>query len=383
MLQIELNVFAIAILSAMIISRRGDSSHSPEQRLFSLALAANALTLAFDALVRVLNGAQFAEGRALFFASVNLYYFFNPLSTFACLVYCDYKIFNSVRGLVTRLRFSLIPLAVSYVAFIANSFTGWFYYVDGENAYVRGPAFAIVPVLMLAYPIWIEGLTLRYACKCRTETERDDVKKLSRYLILPLLCLLVQVATRGLQLVWIGSVISFVMIFINIQNRQIYTDDLTGVNNRRQIARAFTRMAESLGASRRLYAVMIDADDFKRKNDSYGHAHGDALLIRTARILEAVCVPSRDFLARMGGDEFLILATRGEGEQLGLVDAIEGAIARHNRLAEAACALSLSSGVAEYGADGIDSLDGLLSAADGAMYRNKARRKRMPDVAAM
>jgi diguanylate cyclase (GGDEF)-like protein len=378
-LHIELNAFAIIILAIMVVNRSG--VRSLEQKLFNYALIANALTLVFDALSWVIDGAQFTGSRVLNIASINLYYVMNPLVTFACLIYCDYKIFGSMRRLKARLRLYLVPLVTSYVVFLLNGFTGWFYSFDASNLYVRGPAFLVVPILMVVYPIWIEVLTLQLRGACRMEIERAELKKISRYMILPLLCLGLQIATRGMQLVWIASVISFVMIYINVQNRQIFTDELTGVHNRRQISRAFVRMTEALGASWRLYAVMIDADDFKRVNDSYGHAHGDALLVRTARMLEEICAPSRDFLARMGGDEFLILAVREIGEGLGLVSAIENADALEDRLAESGHALSLSCGVARFGADGIDTLDKLLSAADHAMYRNKAARKRRSDAA--
>jgi diguanylate cyclase (GGDEF)-like protein len=121
---------------------------------------------------------------------------------------------------------------------------------------------------------------------------------------------------------------------------------------------------------------MIDADDFKRINDRNGHAIGDRMLVRAAAILRQVCAPRGDFIARMGGDEFLILATRRSGEPLLLPQAIEEATAAFNAgAADEAVPLALSCGVAEFGRDGVHSLDALLSAADGAMYRNKIARK--------
>jgi diguanylate cyclase (GGDEF)-like protein len=362
------------ILVVMIVSRHGISVQSFEQKLFDAALIANALTLVFDAMVWVFNGTQ-AGGRALIVASVYGYYLLNPVITFVCLIYCDYKIFGSIRRLLARLPIFLVPLAVSYAVFYVNAFTGWFFTFDAANRYARGPAFLALPALMVIYPVWIEVLTLRYGRACKKETEREEIRLLSRYLFLPLAGLAIQLLTHGIQLVWIFSVLSFVMIYVNIQNRQIFTDELTGANNRRQIARAFSGMVESLNPSRRLYAVMIDADDFKRMNDSYGHAHGDELLIRMARMLEEICAPSGDFLARMGGDEFLILATREMGEEFGITRAIDNAIEYHNRVAEKKNMLSLSSGIAEFGSGKADTLDGLLSAADGAMYQNKLTRK--------
>ncbi len=374
-LHVELNAFAITILVIMMYGRIGDRAYPLEQKFFNRALVANALTLVCDMLVRISNGALFPGSHVLLVASVNLYYFLNPLVTFSCLIYCDYKIHGSMRRLNEKMRYYVIPLLFAYTVFAVNGATGWFYGVNAANVYVRGQAFALIPLTMVAYPVWIEILTMRDRRECRTKTERDEVTKLSRYLIVPLICLGIQIATRGLQLVWIATVLSFVMIYINIQNRQIYTDEITDINNRRQIARAYVRMTESLGASKRLFAMMIDADDFKQMNDSYGHAYGDAMLVQMAHMLEAICAPSRDFLARMGGDEFVILATRERGEEFNLDAAISMRVAAMNTETEAKCPISLSCGLAEYGVDKIDSLDALLSKADREMYRNKAARK--------
>ena len=120
---------------------------------------------------------------------------------------------------------------------------------------------------------------------------------------------------------------------------------------------------------------MVDADDFKRINDTFGHAAGDAALVRSAELLKRVCAPHRDFLARLGGDEFLILATRPADEALRLLDEIDDALDALNCASDAGFSVALSCGVGEFGVPGVDTLDRLLSAADRAMFENKAARK--------
>jgi len=84
---------------------------------------------------------------------------------------------------------------------------------------------------------------------------------------------------------------------------QAITDELTGAFNRRHLMRVLHETAEQNGT----YCVILyDVDDFKRVNDTYGHATGDRVLRDTARAVQAV-LRDGDVLARYGGEEFALL----------------------------------------------------------------------------
>src|SRR5439155_2954815 len=112
--------------------------------------------------------------------------------------------------------------------------------------------------------------------------------------------------------------------------RQAMTDDLTGLANRRALARAaelaIAQAAED-GASVTL--VMADLERFKELNDALGHDVGDELLERVGpRIADRV--PHHELVARVGGDEFAVLLPRGAGPSEGLdaAAAVRGALGR-------------------------------------------------------
>ncbi|WP_299965725.1 diguanylate cyclase [uncultured Roseobacter sp.] len=85
------------------------------------------------------------------------------------------------------------------------------------------------------------------------------------------------------------------------------SDPLTGLHNRRYAMPHLARVAEHSAATGRSFAVMVaDLDHFKRINDVYGHASGDAVLVETARRLRDN-LRGVDLLARIGGEEFLIV----------------------------------------------------------------------------
>jgi diguanylate cyclase (GGDEF)-like protein len=95
---------------------------------------------------------------------------------------------------------------------------------------------------------------------------------------------------------------------------QALTDPLTGVLNRRAIELLAKRtFASSARASEPVSAILVDLDDFKRINDSFGHLCGDNMLIAVSRCVEQKLRPG-DMLARLGGDEFVILLGNTDGE---------------------------------------------------------------------
>ena len=87
---------------------------------------------------------------------------------------------------------------------------------------------------------------------------------------------------------------------ITAHNRRMYTDPLTGAYNRRYYEE------QCRGLHKRLALAMLDLDDFKSINDTYGHEVGDMVLHRFAETV-LTCIRSTDSLIRYGGDEFLIL----------------------------------------------------------------------------
>lgn len=110
---------------------------------------------------------------------------------------------------------------------------------------------------------------------------------------------------------------------------QSITDPLTGLKNRRFL---FQRLNEEMSRSQRsgntLGLLLVDIDHFKRVNDTHGHPVGDQALIEVATTL-ARTVRDCDVVARLGGEEFAILAVNTEADGLvGLADRVRQAISR-------------------------------------------------------
>ena len=157
--------------------------------------------------------------------------------------------------------------------------------------------------------------------------------------------------------------------------RQAVTDDLTGLGNRRSLFEHGAQRLEAADAADRLALILIDLDNFKEINDTFGHPAGDELLREIARRLTARA-SEHDLLVRLGGDEFAILGTLAPAD-----DGRRIATAILDRITEpfvfdgARLLVGASAGVAERDA-GARIVD-LLRRADVAMYAAKDARSRV------
>ena len=174
-----------------------------------------------------------------------------------------------------------------------------------------------------------------------------------------------------------AAVIYNSMVFEQTQEDSL-TDPLTGLPNTRSM---FMHLTRELARAERLKSevslLVMDLDNFKEINDTFGHHVGDRALRDIATVLRAGIRPY-DVCVRYAGDEFIVVlagcgADEAERKRLELQRAVDGLQfeARPGRMLP----LAISVGAAVFPHDG-DTYETLLATADSRMYRDKARRKR-------
>jgi diguanylate cyclase (GGDEF)-like protein/PAS domain S-box-containing protein len=160
-------------------------------------------------------------------------------------------------------------------------------------------------------------------------------------------------------------------------NRMAYHDFLTGLPNRALLS---DRLEMALARAKReeevVVLVFMDLDGFKEINDAFGHETGDRLLVETGRRLSGA-FREEDTVARIGGDEFVLLFEGRGGQQDvdTLLERLHALFREPFSLGERTVSVSSSFGVALFPSDGEDARS-LLEAADRDMYEEKAAKKR-------
>jgi len=153
--------------------------------------------------------------------------------------------------------------------------------------------------------------------------------------------------------------------------QQAYYDDLTGLPNRQLFKDRLEReLAHAKRTQSKVALLYIDLDRFKNVNDSMGHSAGDALLLAVSRRL-AAHVRESDTLARLSGDEFVLLAPGPEEQPAHvLAERLQAALREPMVVQDTTCFVQASIGLAVYPQDG-SNVEELLRSADIAMYRSK------------
>ncbi len=157
--------------------------------------------------------------------------------------------------------------------------------------------------------------------------------------------------------------------------QQASTDALTGLPNARSLLLHLKEEIDRCAAANKPLAIMFcDLDGFKQVNDRYGHLTGNDLLRRVARILRGNCRDS-DYVARMGGDEFVMILPGARVEEINQrVETLDRMIRQAGGEIGTEESLGISVGLASFPNNGSDA-ESLLSWADADMFRMKRQRK--------
>jgi diguanylate cyclase (GGDEF)-like protein len=160
----------------------------------------------------------------------------------------------------------------------------------------------------------------------------------------------------------------------NLIWHQANFDHLTQLPNRSLVNEYITNIIKRAKRENTQFTIaMLDIDNFKDVNDSLGHSAGDSLLVETAKRIKDTLRES-DIIARIGGDEFIIVLTNTKGVQNIeiLSNRILAALAKPYHFDEKEIYCTASIGVAIYPNDA-DNIKELLRNSDQAMYRAKAK----------
>jgi diguanylate cyclase (GGDEF)-like protein/PAS domain S-box-containing protein len=176
---------------------------------------------------------------------------------------------------------------------------------------------------------------------------------------------------------------TFVALILDITERkkaerqiwdQAHYDALTGLPNRILLQdRLAQKIAKAHRTGERIAVMFIDLDRFKEINDTLGHAQGDRLLAQAAKRLQCA-VRASDTVARMGGDEFVVLIPELDEPRLAMrtAETIVDTMAAPFDLDGHVVTVSASVGIVLYPDDGLNA-ESLLRCADQAMYLSKSR----------
>ena len=359
----------LAMLLLVFLHHIRQSREEVNHQIFTALLLANAGLLLFELL---LNLAQYSiPSQALLTGIVVVFYILNPVPSALWVLFVVNHLKKQPSFRPLFLFGVFLPFIVNGIVTVASIWGGYNFTISPENIYSRGPWFGIL--VLSGY--WNQFVAFYIVFAHRKDIPRKELFALQFFAIPPILAGIIQVAFFGVSILWLAMAFSVLIVYMDIQGAQSFTDHLTGLGNRRRFDRHLQYIFTNYRRKRGLGAILIDLNDFKKANDTYGHHIGDRALEAIGVILER-SVRHDDLIARLGGDEFGILMSTESAEVVeNVIQRIEHNLQEFNQRAQLPFTLSLSLGWLILNRQVHSNALDFLREVDQKMYQDKLARK--------
>ena len=356
------------------------NSAAAEDRLFDALIFITVIYCISDCLAWYADGKNFTgAGIVVYFANI-IYILYAPVMSY---LWDDYllcktdgkRAHNSAFG-----KLHLVCTVIISLLTITTPFSGLAFSVDKMNNYHRGVIAYAAPAVAGFFILYMTVSYTFEAIRNKKMKSRDNFRMVIQFFVPILISFMLQLFLYGASVIQVGITVSLMIVFIFNQETQISCDELTGLNNRREFNKYVEKNYNS-DRSGEACICLIDADNFKKINDTYGHLEGDRALRRITEAIKHACNENGAthwFIARIGGDEFVTVGfVQSEEEVMRLKDNLHNELDKANSQADAKYSLGLSVGYALGKLTCDEDKDRLVKLADEEMYRDKAMRKQI------
>jgi diguanylate cyclase (GGDEF)-like protein len=368
---IIINIYSIMLLIIICHnSLKHDERESLQHKLYMMVLMITIMMLIVDIFSRFDGKPDTVYPVVNHFGNFMIF-LLNPILPSLWLLYVHVQVFQDEKK-TRRLIYPLLTInVVNTVMIILNHFFGWYYYIDSDNIYHRGPLFLLSALITVALIVVAFVLIIAN----RKKIEKKHYFSLVFFAVPPSVCIILQIIYYGMSLMLNSVVLSLLMVSLNIQNHSMYTDYLTGVNNRNKLETYLKEKISTSTEDKTFSAIMIDLNSFKSINDNFGHDMGDNALRVFAKLLNS-CIRANDFIARFGGDEFFIVLDISDRIALEeIVRRINVCVEKYNESNDYPYKLDFSMGYAVYDYHSHMKVEEFQKQIDILMYKNKQANK--------
>ena len=264
-----------------------------------------------------------------------------------------------------------LPLVLGLMIPAVNLYNHWMFDFSPTHAYQRHIMFRVEMWYLLLLSSINSIRLLRHTRGESDPSQRSHLRLTASFPLFILAALILSYAGEAVPVICVAIMVELLCLYMGTIQHQISVDKLTQVNNRQNLIGFMNYKLKNHEGT--LYLLMIDLDYFKSINDTYGHLEGDRALVQLSKVLKNACGPylPRPYIARYGGDEFIIIMEGGEKDVETLCGTIRDMLTELNR-GPNPYDIQVSIGVAKWQED----MDhkALIAAADAELYKIKRAR---------
>ena len=363
------------MLSILLIRHQRGYILSYDDKLFFWMCRLCLILCALEGLGFLLDGAAFSGARHIATVCNSALFFLAAGIAHLWVCYVDYRLFADKYRIQHINLLLSIPLILLAILSMANIFIDVFFYIDEQNIYHRTALFFVPWVIVYCYMLYSAILAYYYR------------KRVHKYLFMPVVMFLtpifigslIQMLYYGISLIWVSVALALTVLYINLQHEENCLDPLTGLYNRNYLIHHLEHLNRRAQKGCHITGILLDINNFKHINDTYGHIIGDRVLRATGSIL-LHAVDCNASVIRYGGDEFLIFLENATPEDVQhILNNIQQQLENYSTTDSAPLQLSLSSGTAVFNQMDIFQF---FQEMDRKMYEQKRTFDLAPDNAA-
>ena len=356
------------LISIILFYVMGQGGRRQAQDSLFVALLVSTLSIIIlELLVDLLSGRTFAGSRTLLTFVTFWFYVVNPIPGALYLLYLDQL----------RRRWVKVPRGIGIIAFtplfivcvltLTSLFNGIIFVIDSNNIYQRGPLLSLV--IIADFICLVFGFI--YLILFREDFKKRDFSLFLFFPIPVLVGSLLQANFYGMEMTGISLAVTLLIVYLQMQNSQANKDFLTSLYNRSLSEQYLNHLISHRKKNNAIGGILMDINNFKKINDTYGHDLGDKTLRYFSRLL-IDSFGSYWFIARYGGDEFVLFRENTTEQDMEKdLTHFQVSLTRFNVRELLPFSLSVSEGHALY--EGSTSFDGpsFIKVLDTLMYEDK------------
>ena len=370
---LELNIVSV-LLVAIIRHKSNGLSRMVAQRNFVMAIDAQVAFFASDTLARMMYYGFLPSVPFMVIFLKSVYFFSTALMCYFWFVYFEYMQESDFVKSRSRVRGASILVWIMAIMLVINIKAGFFFYIDGDGIYQRGPWFILQYILSYAYVFFTCTRAFIGIFDRKKIAKRRLLIELALFPVVPAIAGIIQFVKPEIPLACVSLSLATLILYLEWIDQVISLDPLTKLNNRKRFVYFYDQWQVTHDEKEDLYLMMIDANKFKSINDTYGHAAGDMALVRIAEALNRSCRFSgkRSHIARYGGDEFAVFVCGADTDTMEQLKArISSCLKELNENDKAPYELSVSMGYSKVKAR--QPLKEVIEEADKNLYEDKER----------
>ncbi|MDR2103235.1 MAG: GGDEF domain-containing protein [Treponema sp.] len=363
--------FSSALIIALIFADyiRKYNTDSFQRKLYLYILISVFFGMASDFFYIILSGRPGRTVTDLLYLTNTSYFVLQIGAYYFIVVFIDYLAYRSIPRSRIFIRIVLGILIVHLLLLLLNLKYHFYFYISGDNRFFRGEWYIVR--LVVSYAVIPAALADLFYSKHLLR--KSQITLIVFFSFLVGMGAAMDYIFASISLIWPCLSGALLYLYFFIIQLDLKIDSLTGLGNRYSFNEFISQLARE-NMKKSYHIVIIDMDGMKNINDTLGHPEGDKALRDIAAIMKGV-IRHSDFIARYGGDEF-VLAVRAEYDIEKLLDRIRRAIDLQNEKHTRPYKLKISYGCAMFTTNSGQSIEVFLRHVDSLMYQQKTERRK-------